>query len=360
MGAALRFKTSNVPRQQGERARVKVVRGPDRGIIFIITGGRAVVGRGDESDIVLADLKASRQHAEIVVAPDGRWMVRDLNSANGVLHNGVNVKSAPLQRQDSVTIGETVLEFMTAEQATAMLVAPVRDLKQIEAEEKALEAQKKKIQEMARIQGLPKAASKPSEGAEAATPAPGPGQHLNQLLANKKLLLAAGGAAVLFLLLPDNPSPSPVPKPASPGATVSRNDGKAPNTINLREYLPDAGVPTVVKSTDILFKNGFREYWQGNWLRARAQFETVLQILPNHPLALLYLRNCENQIADEVKWHLEKGRKDSQTGRLKSARGHFEAVLRLLYREKTSPAYIDADEQLKKVLKEMKVEVEES
>ncbi len=87
MGAAMRFKQASVPRQPGEKARMQVVRGADFGSVFVITGGRAVIGRGEDCDIVISDLKASRQHLEVLLAQNG-WYVRDMGSANGIRING--------------------------------------------------------------------------------------------------------------------------------------------------------------------------------------------------------------------------------------------------------------------------------
>ena len=44
MGAALKFKTTALARQSGELARIKVMRGPDFGSVYVLTGGRATIG----------------------------------------------------------------------------------------------------------------------------------------------------------------------------------------------------------------------------------------------------------------------------------------------------------------------------
>ena len=53
----------------------------------------------------------------------------------------------------------------------------------------------------------------------------------------------------------------------------------------------------------------------------------------------------------------EYGRKELSAGRLKAAKGHFEAVMRLLYRDQTNPSYSEARDQLDKVVKTMNGEV---
>src|SRR6187401_1423631 len=82
MGNALRFRQWKTPRQTGERARLKIVHGPDSGCLFVVTGDLITLGRGEENDVVFADLRASRKHAELKKLANGRWHLRDLGSQN--------------------------------------------------------------------------------------------------------------------------------------------------------------------------------------------------------------------------------------------------------------------------------------
>ena len=103
MGRALRYRQVNVARQNNEMARVRVIKGPDLGSTFVLDHTRFVLGRGEDADVVLTDLKASRHHAEIIL--DGsHWIIRDLGSANGILCNGVSTRQAGLTGKDVVTL----------------------------------------------------------------------------------------------------------------------------------------------------------------------------------------------------------------------------------------------------------------
>ena len=74
--------------------------------------GATVLGRGEDVDIPLTDIGASRRHAEVVVL-DGRVELHDLGSTNGTLVNGQRVPSATLTDGDQITVGETTLVFRT-------------------------------------------------------------------------------------------------------------------------------------------------------------------------------------------------------------------------------------------------------
>lgn len=68
------------------------------------------IGRLPECDIVLADSKVSRRHAE--VRRDGvAVMVVDLGSTNGTQVNGAGVRERSLNDGDAITIGATTLRF---------------------------------------------------------------------------------------------------------------------------------------------------------------------------------------------------------------------------------------------------------
>src|SRR5690242_14810060 len=113
MGSALKFKQNNVPRQQGEQARLKVLQGPDYGSLYVIIGNKASIGRGEENDIVISDLKASRRHAEVTLGQKG-WVINDLGSSNGILYGGKATRTTPLRNSDAFTLGETTLEFVVS------------------------------------------------------------------------------------------------------------------------------------------------------------------------------------------------------------------------------------------------------
>jgi ABC transport system ATP-binding/permease protein len=73
------------------------------------TAGAMTIGRAAESDIVVSDVLASRQHATLVPTPLGTE-IRD-NSINGTFVNGIRVGSAILTDDDVVTIGNVDLLF---------------------------------------------------------------------------------------------------------------------------------------------------------------------------------------------------------------------------------------------------------
>jgi pSer/pThr/pTyr-binding forkhead associated (FHA) protein/tetratricopeptide (TPR) repeat protein len=69
------------------------------------------IGRDAANDVSLADSAVSRRHARIEVASTGAYRIVDLESGNGILHQGRRCDSLDLYPGCEVTIGGSVLRF---------------------------------------------------------------------------------------------------------------------------------------------------------------------------------------------------------------------------------------------------------
>lgn len=101
------------PGRKGRRrgTRVVVVRSDTSPGLDFVVEDSLVVGRSEQSDIVIADPYASDFHLRMT-AKDGRIVVSDLGSTNGTYVNGRRI-TAPtdLGRGDAVQVGKTVMEI---------------------------------------------------------------------------------------------------------------------------------------------------------------------------------------------------------------------------------------------------------
>lgn len=69
------------------------------------------LGRDTRNTIVVSDLNASRNHAEIRKDAQGRWILTDLGSTNGTKLNAQRISSQVLHAGDRITIGVTNYSF---------------------------------------------------------------------------------------------------------------------------------------------------------------------------------------------------------------------------------------------------------
>jgi hypothetical protein len=86
-----------------------IQQGPEAGREISLERGLLVIGRGQDSDLVLQDTRASRHHAELRRFGD-QWLVVDLGSTNGTFVGSVRLppnEARPLLPGAQVTIGAT-------------------------------------------------------------------------------------------------------------------------------------------------------------------------------------------------------------------------------------------------------------
>jgi ATP-binding cassette subfamily C protein len=70
------------------------------------------IGRAEDCDLVVPDTNMSRRHAQIAPLPDGRFMLRDNESANGVFVDGERVSEAVLWAGRRFRLGATTFEVL--------------------------------------------------------------------------------------------------------------------------------------------------------------------------------------------------------------------------------------------------------
>lgn len=91
------------------------VQGLVAGGTFALTTGDVLVGRDGDNDIVLAENMVSRRHARLRRDAQGRFVLTDLGSANGVHVNGMRVARAYLAAGDEIKIGDNFFRFQIEE-----------------------------------------------------------------------------------------------------------------------------------------------------------------------------------------------------------------------------------------------------
>ncbi|HKE48354.1 MAG TPA: GAF domain-containing protein [Rhodanobacteraceae bacterium] len=74
-------------------------------------GADLTLGRAPENDRVLAHDSVSRRHARLFNGADGRWLIEDLGSKNGIRVDGNRVKQAELAADQWLAIGDVFCEF---------------------------------------------------------------------------------------------------------------------------------------------------------------------------------------------------------------------------------------------------------
>jgi Nif-specific regulatory protein len=87
--------------------------------------GEAALGRDPTSAVAVPDASVSRKHCLLWRDEDGRFRIKDLDSRNGTLVNGLAVKEQWLHHGDEIATGDSVFLFLLEEEDLAVPVGRV-------------------------------------------------------------------------------------------------------------------------------------------------------------------------------------------------------------------------------------------
>ena len=104
------------------RPRLLVIAGPSKDSTIPLPDAEAALGRDPTNAVAVADASVSRKHCLLRREEDGRFRVKDLDSRNGTLVNGLAVKEQWLHHGDEIATGDSVFLFLLEEED---LPAPV-------------------------------------------------------------------------------------------------------------------------------------------------------------------------------------------------------------------------------------------
>src|SRR5581483_1485321 len=92
-------------------AQLVVTEGPNRGQVFALAEGQAVViGRGRTTNTRLLDPRVSREHCRVQSRGES-IVITDLGSVGGTYVNGSRVDKQSLREGDVIRVGETALRL---------------------------------------------------------------------------------------------------------------------------------------------------------------------------------------------------------------------------------------------------------
>ena len=103
---------SEGPRRPGPRsACVVVIHGNGLGRRIDLGSRPVLIGRADDSDLVIAHKSVSRAHCRLWL-DDGHYRIRDLGATNRTRVNDAPVEESVLADGDHIVVGESILKFI--------------------------------------------------------------------------------------------------------------------------------------------------------------------------------------------------------------------------------------------------------
>ena len=312
MGAAVKvLKHFESPKEPGEHFRLVCLNGKNKGVAYFLRGNRVVMGRGERADIKVHDIKSSREHAEIAkVGKD--YILTDLGSQNGVIVNDLKVKQHALGPSDKIIIGQTVYQFGAVE---------VKDVSKRE---------KETVEEFK------------DEAFEEERP-------------KSRLTLVLSVVAVLAMALLLSGGEEKTASQGRKNSSYKVNELSDPFVASLREKRSESKKNK--EKLNIYFQKGLREFREGNFFRAIAEFEHALAWSPNDPLAQFYLRKTKEALDESIEEMFIKAKRDEESLKYQKASVSYCAILRLLYRYPEDDRYKNAKESVARLEEKLGLDV---
>jgi two-component system, NtrC family, response regulator GlrR len=106
-----------------QRFKISVVTGPGAGTVWESTTDRCQIGSHPLNDLILEDATVSRFHCEVTIGPDGARL-HDLDSRNGTLLDGVQIREAFPKDGSTVRLGRATLRFQLSKENNTLDVSP--------------------------------------------------------------------------------------------------------------------------------------------------------------------------------------------------------------------------------------------
>ena len=92
--------------------RLLAIAGPLKDSIIPLPDGEATLGRDPMNAVPVVDPSVSRKHCLLRREVDGRFQVKDLDSRNGTVVNGLPVREQWLRHGDEIAIGDSSFIFL--------------------------------------------------------------------------------------------------------------------------------------------------------------------------------------------------------------------------------------------------------
>ena len=97
------------------RPRLLVTAGPSKNSTISLPDGEATIGRDPTNVVPIIDPSVSRKHCLLRQEEDGRFQIKDLDSRNGTMVNGLPVKQQWLRHGDEIATGDSAFVFLSEE-----------------------------------------------------------------------------------------------------------------------------------------------------------------------------------------------------------------------------------------------------
>ncbi len=247
----------------GKHHRILCLTGVNKGFSYYLKSKRILMGRSKRVDIPVLDQQSSRQHAELIKIDDS-YVLTDLGSQNGLYVDENKIIQHKLSDGERIIIGKTAFRYNII-----INNENVEDESEEDYDEEAEDNEKK---------------SKGDNGSNK----------------NKRFLFIVIGLFLFLMLLDDGE------KNKKNKNKKNRKGDEISSLLKKKERRKSSDVENRV---NIILQRGLREYREGNYFRAIAEFNYALILSPNHTRSSFYLNRAKQDLDKEINENFERSKR---------------------------------------------------
>ncbi|MGB0454418.1 MAG: FHA domain-containing protein [Bacteriovoracaceae bacterium] len=318
------IKGFKVPNRKGSFHRLLCLTGKNKGLSYYLQSNRIILGRSNTVDIQIADVKSSREHAELKLFKNG-YVISDLGSQNGVIVNDLKIAQHQLVNGDKIIIGQTVYKYdlIVNEKPELSLV---KSTDSIASGKKASSQNEEEDDEAENTQDKEKV--------------------------NKRIAIIAILGIVAWFMLGGDEETSQKKRIKGKAAAPEIRDNFA-EKLKAKKREDDQ---EQAKKLQVIIGRGLREYREENYFRAINEFNLALIIDPNNSRARFYRDKTQQSLHDEIDTYLQKGQQEIDANKFNKAKVSYCEIVRLLQNFPEDPSYKSALEKLADIETELGLE----
>lgn len=320
--------------QSNHKFKLKIVAGPHSNEIYTISKSVTKIGRGEENDIKLInDSRISRYHAEVYIDNE-QVKFKNISQKNFILLDGQVVDQGVLTSGVKLHMGETTFEVYSDSPAVVsseltVKVDPILKPMHLQKTSQGLPTQPTS---KATLKTVPKKTfiAKPSSSFK-------PGVQTSN---NGRFYLYGGLALVIaglyYVLTLDSKKEIQTFRSSQQVEydLLQSSDEKK----RLQERLEVMQSVGAQRSQENLIK-GFRDFQQGNYARARDNFQVVLNLDPENAIAKRYYHLSKIKFDEMLQFHMLQGLRYRDKKNYRLCRSSFQSALVMIQNYQQHPKY---------------------
>lgn len=321
--------------------RLKIVSGPHQNEIHTLEKDLIKIGRGDDNTIQLPrDARISRNHLEISWT-GSEFKIRNLSQKNFVMINEKVVQEESLKPGMKIQLGETLIEVFE----DGPILVPKGTEAPAPPPAVAVVPQAPQVAPLQRTKSPTPAYSAPQAPSTykytATQKQKDPSQVYRPAQGNSKskfyLIVFAIIGLVLWLANQDTKPKEKLTFRSSQQVEYDRLQVEA-EKLKLEERLSSQNNQLVRQSQENMVK-GFRDFQQGNYIRAKENFASVLIKDPDNQLAKRYYHLSGIKFDELLQFNILQGLRYREKKNYRLCRSSFQAALVMIQNNNRHPKY---------------------